>query len=82
MGCEYDVVKLWCGPKIADGGRMDDSGEWALRALCAMERAGIRKPGGILAQMQAYGLSVDHPFPIAGRQVAASVGVTVPAGVR
>ena len=82
MGCEYDVVKIWCGPKIADGGRLDESGAWALRMLCAMERAGIRRPGGILAQMQARGLKIDRPYPIAGREVGKSVGVIVPAGVR
>lgn len=82
MGCEYDVVKIWCGPRIADSGRMDESGEWAVRVLCAMEHHGIRRPGGILAQMHAKGLHVDQPYPIAGRQVAKSVGVIVPSGVR
>lgn len=80
LGCERDVVLLWCGPELPRG-RMDASGAWALRGLCALDREGFRRPGGIGGLQRARGLPVDVPYPIAGRQVLRAVGVEVPAGV-
>lgn len=79
IGCRARVVMGWCGPHLAAGGRMDASGEYALRILCAMEREGIRDPERLRAWQRARGITVDG---IAGREVARTLGIHVPAGVR
>jgi hypothetical protein len=71
------IVKGWCAPMMPCG-RMDESGAWALRGMCALERAGLRMPGAIEAFQEAHGLDVDGR---AGRQTLALLGVHVPAGV-
>jgi hypothetical protein len=76
VGCESRVVLGWCGPRLP-AGRMDISGEYALRLLCAMERAGIRDPAKLAAWQQARRITIDK---VAGRQVAATLGIHVPAG--
>lgn len=71
------IVKLWCAPRLPVG-EMDKSGEWALRGICAMQRAGIRTPGGIEAFQMSNGLTVDGR---AGHATLAALGVVVPDGV-
>lgn len=82
MGCEREIVQVWTGPFLDEGGRLDDSGAYALRILCALERTGYRRPGGLLQLMKDDSLPIDQPFPIAGRQVGRSLGIIVPTGVR
>lgn len=78
VGCESRVVLGWCGPRLP-AGRMDASGEYALRLLCAMEREGIRDPAKLAAWQAARRIAVDK---VAGRQVAATLGIFVPPDVR
>jgi hypothetical protein len=78
VGCESRVVVGWCGPRLP-AGRMDLSGEYALRMLCAMERENIRDPARLEAWQRARGIDIDK---VAGRQVAATLGIHVPADVR
>jgi hypothetical protein len=68
------IVKGWCGPFIPRG-RMDESGAWGFRAMCVLERAGIRLAGGIEAFQCEHGLNVDGR---AGRQTLALLGLDVP----
>jgi hypothetical protein len=76
VGARARVVQLWCGPRTPLG-RMDASGEYALRVLCALERAGAR--GDIAAWQRAHGLVADG---IVGRATAAALGIVVPPDVR
>jgi hypothetical protein len=77
VGAESDVVMLWTGPELPRG-RMDESGAWALRGLCALERARVRCPGGIASFQRARSLEADG---VAGRATLAHLGVVVPADV-
>lgn len=77
-GASARVVQLWCGPRMPLG-RLDVSGEYALRVLCALERAGIRAPADIERFQLAHGLVADG---IAGRATAAALGIHVPPDVR
>lgn len=76
-GAAYGLVYLWCGPELPRG-RMDESGAWALRGLCALERAGARTPEGIRALQAKHGLVIDG---IAGRKTLAAIGLQVPAAI-
>jgi len=78
IGSQSDVMLGWCGPMLP-AGRMDESGAWALRGLCALERAGARTPSGIRATQRAAGLAVDG---IAGRDTLRAIGLIVPSTVK